>query len=109
MGIPLLSLLSYLHMSVVGGPLPYITAAEQKASSSTLRDRRTMRSHACQCDHTLSKKQLYYVSHSLYSEDFTRKISLWLQIKHSNLYFYCCVKWIETDRKNIQLHQTKRS
>ena len=52
---------------------PYITAAEQQASPRTLRDRRTMYSHIGQYDHTLSKKQLYQVTHSLHSED--REIS----------------------------------
>ena len=38
-------------------------------------------SHTGQYDHTLSKKQLYQVTHSLYPEEFTPKISLWLQLK----------------------------
>ena len=62
--------------------------------------------HTGQYDHTLSAEQLYQVTHALYPEDVTPKISLWLQLKHSNLQFYCCVSWEETDRKNIQLHQT---
>ena len=33
---------------------------------------------------TQSKKQLYQVTRSLYPEDFTPKISLWFQLKHSN-------------------------
>ena len=70
---------------VVGGPPPYITAAEQQANPRTLRDRRRMCSHTGQYDHTLSKKQLNQVTHSLYPENFTPKISLWLQLKHSNL------------------------
>ena len=76
---------SYPHKPAVGGPPPYITAAEQQASPRTLRDRRTMYSHTGQYDHTLSKKQLYQVTRSLYPEDFTPKMSLWLQLKHSNL------------------------
>ena len=52
---------------------------------TTLRDRRTMYLHIGQYDHTLSKKQLYQVTHSVYPGDFTPKISLWLQFKHSNL------------------------
>ena len=67
-----------------------------------------MYSHTGQYDHTLSTKQLYQVTHSLYPEDVTPKISLWLQLKHSNLQFYCCVSSGETDRKNIQLHQTNQ-
>ena len=51
---------------------PYITAAEQQAIPSTLRDRRTMYSHIGQYDHTLSKKQLYHITHSLYSEAMSR-------------------------------------
>ena len=76
--------LSYPHNPVVGGPPPCITAAGQRASPRTLRDRRTMYSHTGQYDHKLSKKQLYQVTHSLYPEDFIPKISLWLQLKHSN-------------------------
>ena len=64
---------------------PVYYAAEQQASPRTLRVRRTMYSHTGQYDHTLSKKQLYQVTHSLYPEDVTPKISLWLQLKHSNL------------------------
>ena len=86
------------HKPVIGGPLS--TAAEQQPSPRTLRDRRTMYSHTGQYDHTLSKIQLYQVAHSLYPEDFTPKISLWLQLKHSNLLFYCCVSWGETDKKH---------
>ena len=85
-------MLSYPHMPVAGGLPPYITAAEQQASPRmTLRDRRSMYSHTGQYDHTLAKKQLYQFTHSLYPEDVTPKISLWLQLKHSNLEFYCCV------------------
>ena len=75
-----------IHTSLLsGGPPPYIAAAEQQASPRTLRDRRRMYSHTGQYDHTLSKKQLYQVTHSLYPENFTPKISLWLQLKHSIL------------------------
>ena len=80
--------LSYSHLPVVGGPPPYNTAAEQQASSRTLRDRRTMYSHTGQYDHTLSKKQLYHVTHSLHPEDFTTNISLRLKFKNSDLYQY---------------------
>ena len=45
----------------------------------------TMYSHTGQYDHILSQKQVQQVTHSLYSEDFTPNISLWLEFKHSNL------------------------
>ena len=64
---------------------PYITAAEQQASPTTLRDRRTMYSHTGQNDDTLSKKQLYNVAHTLYYEDYSKTSFSWLQLKHSNL------------------------
>ena len=41
----------------------------------------------------MSNKQLYQCTHSLYPEDVTPKISLWLQLKHSNLKCYCCVSF----------------
>ena len=76
---------SYPDKPVVDGPPPYITAAEQQACPRTLRDRRTIYSYTGQYNHTLSKKQLYQLTHSLYPEDVTPKISLWLQLKYSNL------------------------
>ena len=47
-----------------------------------------MYSHTGQYDHTLSKKQLYHVTHSLHPEDFTTNISLRLKFKNSDLYQY---------------------
>ena len=47
-----------------------------------------MYSHTGQYDHTLSKKQLYHVTHSLHTEDFTTNISLRLKFKNSDLYQY---------------------
>ena len=50
-----------IHTSLLSADHPRIL----QASPRTLRDRRTMYSHTGQYDNTLSKKQLYQVTHSL--------------------------------------------
>ena len=70
-GKRVLSVLSVLGalsvMSVMNVVSQKPPKAEQQASPTALRDKRTMYSHTGQYDHILPRKQLYHVTHSLFS------------------------------------------